>query len=280
MSANSLPTTPATNTIHDWLAYAAKLLTRADITTARLDGEVLLSHLLRKPRTYLHAHPEHELSTKEVAAFFAMLTLRSQRVPAAYLTGHRQFYGRNFIVTPDTLIPRPESETIIDIVRTLPNISRVIDIGCGTGCLGISVKCELPQVSVTLSDVSVAALDVAARNATKLNADVTILRSDLLAGIQANTLFDMIIANLPYVDREWNTPAELQYEPETALYADSHGLALINILIEQAPSHLTAGGYLLLESDPEQHAAIIQVAQENGLKHIQTVDYITVLQKD
>lgn len=275
MSVNLQPKTPATNTISDWLQYGSSLLTAASITSARLDSEVLLMHLIGVGRTYLHGHPERSLSPRQVEIYLSMLELRHNRVPVAYITGHKQFYGRSFYVTPSVLIPRPESEVIIDLLKAMPAFKTLLDVGCGSGCLGVSAQCELPDIEVTLTDISSSALAVAKKNADKYNRSIETIQSDLLASISTST-FDVIVANLPYVDRTWQTSEELQYEPPLALYAQKSGLELILKLLEQVPACLNKGGCLLLESDPVQHATIIAHAKKHGLKYIQTVDYITV----
>lgn len=275
MSVNSQPKTPATNTLSDWLKYGIDMLTKVDAPSPRLDSEVLLGHLVGVSRTYLHAHPEHELDTRQVEIYRSMLTLRQERVPVAYITGHKQFYGRSFLVNPNTLIPRPESETIIDILKTLPRFKTLIDVGCGSGCLGISAQCELPNIELTLADISTSALVITKKNTVKHAATAHIVRSDLLADIGPGS-FDVIVANLPYVDKTWHTSVELKHEPRLALYAENRGLALISRLLEQVPHRLNKGGHLLLESDPVQHAAIISQAQKYGLTHVQTVEYITL----
>lgn len=278
MSVNSQPKAPATNTLSDWLQYGTTVLAAETVPSARLDSEVLIMHLLGVARTYLHAHPERALTKRQTEIYLSMLTLRLKRVPIAYITGHKQFYGRSFFVSPSVLIPRPESETIIDILKSLPSFTTMIDIGCGSGCLGISTKCELPATNLTLADISNAALAVAKRNAGKHSVEATFIQSDLLSNITA-TSFDVIVANLPYVDRSWQTSEELQFEPPIALYAEDGGLELILRLVEQSSSHLNQNGHLLLESDPVQHATIIAHAKKHGLKHVQTVDYITVFTK-
>jgi release factor glutamine methyltransferase len=275
MNANSQLKTPATNALSEWIRYGTDMLSTADISSARLDSEVLLIHLIGVPRTYIHAHPEHTLTPRQTEIYLSMLELRLSRVPVAYITSHKQFYGRSFYVSPSVLIPRPESETIIDIVKTLRSFETIIDIGCGSGCLGITIKCERPDVKLTLTDISKSALDTAKKNSQKHAISATFLQSNLLSDIGV-AIFDVIVANLPYVDRSWQTSDELRYEPSLALYAQNAGLELIFQLLEQAPRHLNENGYLILESDPVQHDTIILRAKKHGLKHVQTVDYITV----
>jgi release factor glutamine methyltransferase len=172
--------------------------------------------------------------------------------------GHKEFYGRNFEVNQDTLIHRPETEALINVIKEIiPH--RVLDVGTGSGCIAITAALELPETEVNAVDISLKALAVAKRNATNLGANVNFYRSNLLEKIEGQ--YDLIVANLPYVDREWGwTSPELAYEPQTALYAEDGGLALIKQLIEQAPAHLCKHGYLILEADLSQHKKIANYA--------------------
>lgn len=284
MNANLLPKTPV---IKDWLHAATIKLVGAGIGSAKLDAEIILAHTLRKSRTYLHAHGEQELEPRQYEIANARLDLRLDRTPIAYIIGHKEFYGRLFRVTPATLIPRPESETLISLLKELvpKNIAlpgtpptRLVDVGTGSGCLGLTAKLELPELDVTLLDVSRHALSVAKRNAQHLGAKVMIEQSDLLANYPLQA--DFIVANLPYVDLSWERSPETNFEPELALFAPNDGLQLILKLLHQTPSHLTSNGYILLEADPRQHAAIINVAKVQGLHHDKTEGFIVVLQKN
>lgn len=259
--------------IRVWLRDAAEQLASAGITSALLDAEIILAHTLRKSRTWLHAHNDEIINARELEIANARLDLRLDRTPIAYIIGHKEFYSRLFRVTPSVLIPRPESEAIITLLKQyVPKQSaRLIDVGTGSGCLGITAKLELPCLSVTLTDISRHALSVAKHNALSLRTDVDILRSDLLSDIPG--VFDVIIANLPYVDRSWERSPETNAEPDLALFADQHGLALINQLIGQLRGRLALGGLLILEADPVQHEAIIQSCQDAHLTHIVTDGY-------
>ena len=263
-------------TITQWLDEAQTQLTEAGITSARLDAELLLAHTLRKPRTFLHGHGEEQLDARQLEIAHARLNLRLDRVPIAYIIGHKEFYGRQFKVTTATLIPRPESEDLIDLFKqALPkNASllaekplEVVDVGTGSGCLGITAKLEADQANVatevTLLDTSRHALNVAKENATKLQATTNTAQSDLLTNFTG--VADIIIANLPYVDPDWQRSPETNHEPAEALFAKNNGLALIFELIAQTKTKLALGGGLILEADPEQHPAIQTEANKHGL---------------
>lgn len=282
MNENLQPQTLAVNT---WLDEAVTALKEAGITTAQLDAEIILAHTLKESRTHLHAHSEEiiDARTREVAD--ARLALRLERVPVAYIIGHKEFYGRRFSVTTATLIPRPESEGIIDIVKDLQAQQslfreeklRIVDVGTGSGCLGITLKLEIPESEVTLLDISAPALKIAEKNAEALHADVRVIKSDLLASYPFEP--NIIIANLPYVDESWERSPETQFEPQIALFAPDGGKAFIKKLIVQASSRLQPLAYIVLEADPEQHQAIISYAAPYGLKLVTQQDYCIVLQR-
>lgn len=268
--------------ISEWIRLATKELIGVGIGTARLDAEIILAHTLRKPRTYLHAHPDEPLEPRNIEIADARLRLRKDRTPIAYITGHKDFYGRRFKVTPATLIPRPESEAMITLLKELaPEIlkttdsARLVDVGTGSGALGITAKLELPQLDVTLIDISRHALHVASINAEKHNAEVTFLTSDLLLNYPFTAA--IVLANLPYVDPEWEHSPETDYEPAEALYAKDNGLHLINKLFMQLPQHLSTPGLLLLEADPRQHHVILQTADKLGYTHAKTEGFIIAL---
>jgi release factor glutamine methyltransferase len=283
MNVNSQPKTPL---IKEWLSQAAIRLVDVGIETAKLDAEIILAHTLRKPRTHLHAHDEDQLSSREYEIAEARLDLRLDRTPIAYIIGHKEFYGRPFKVTPATLIPRPESEDMITLLNEimpdtqafLPKSGRrLVDVGTGSGILGITAKLEHPELDVTLLDVSRHALNIAKQNVTLLHADVHIVQSDLLSKYFLSA--DIILANLPYVDPSWERSPETDQEPAEALFAEDNGLQLIKKLIDQTPDILQPNGYLLLEADPRQHEAIITFARKYGFSKNVIRGFIISLQK-
>lgn len=265
--------------ISEWLKIATKSLKTANIPSARLDAELILANTLRKNRTYLHAHLDEEIDPRRFDIANARLDLRLDRVPIAYILGYKEFYGRKFTVSPSVLIPRPESEDLISLFLelTASEIAEkvLIDVGTGSGCLGITAKLERSNLSVILSDISKPALNIAEKNANALNADVHIQQQSLLNG-QLKPV-DYIFANLPYVDKNWDVSPELQYEPEIALFAEDEGLKLILQLISQAPKCLTPDGLLFIEADPQQHNRIIDEAVKNGFVKERILNYILVL---
>ena len=267
------------STISFWLKNAAKSLRDTGIPSARLDAELILANTLRKNRTYLHAHLDEEIDPRRVDIANARLDLRLDRVPMAYILGYKEFYGRKFTVSPAVLVPRPESEDMISLFldATAGEIERkvLIDVGTGSGCLGITAALERTNISVILSDISKDALRIAEKNADEHHARVKIQQQSLLNG-QLEPV-DYIFANLPYVDKDWEVSPELQYEPKIALFAEDGGLKLILELIRQAPHCLTPNGQLFIEADPTQHERIIQAAAKQNFKLATIQCYIIVL---
>ena len=267
------------STISFWLKNAAKSLKDAGIPSARLDAELILANTLRKNRTYLHVHLDEEIDPRRVDIANARLDLRLDRVPMAYILGYKEFYGRKFTVSPAVLVPRPESEDMISLFldATAGEIEQkvLIDVGTGSGCLGITAALERTNISVILSDISKDALRIAEKNADEHRARVKIQQQSLLNG-QLEPV-DYIFANLPYVDKDWEVSPELQYEPKIALFTEDGGLKLILELIRQAPRCLAPNGQLFIEADPIQHERIIQAAAKQNFKLAAIQSYIIVL---
>jgi len=288
MNANS--SLPAL-TIDDWLRQATTRLNSADIPSARLDSLIMLETILGHERSWLLAHGEQELKARQLGRLNTLLNNRAQRQPLAYLLGHKMFYGRDFVVNANVLIPRPETETLIELTKEVLHHSspaskkawKLMDVGAGSGCIAITIALQAgaarewrldEPVEIIGGDISADALATARLNARRLGAAVRFIQSDLLE--RAPQQLDIIIANLPYVDPDWERSPETAYEPTIALFADRNGLALIEQLLSQAPHHLVANGYLLLEADPMQHPAIITAAKQHGLLLRDQQDYCLV----
>ena len=267
------------STISFWLKNAAKSMKDTGIPSARLDAELILANTLRKNRTYLHAYLDEEIDPRRVDIANARLDLRLDRVPMAYILGYKEFYGRKFTVSPAVLVPRPESEDMISLFldATAGEIEQkvLIDVGTGSGCLGITAALERTNISVILSDISKGAFRIAEKNADEHHARVKIQQQSLLNG-QLEPV-DYIFANLPYVDKDWEVSPELQYEPKIALFTEDGGLKLTLELIQQAPRCLTPNGQLFIEADPIQHERIIQAAARQNFKLAAIQSYIIVL---
>lgn len=272
----------ATNTIEAWLKRASDELKAVNVPSAALDAEIILAHTLRKPRTWLHIHGSEPLNSREWEIANARLDLRLDRVPVAYIVGHKEFYGRRFKVTTATLIPRPETESLIELINEVmpANTSllekterplRLVDVGTGSGNIGITAKLQHPQLDVTLIDTSRHALNIAEENAANLQAEVSILQSHLITNFPFSA--DIIVANLPYVNPNWERSPETQHEPSEALFAENNGLALIFELLSQTKEKLRSGGSLILEADPEQHDSIRKEAARFGLLLVKISGY-------
>ena len=264
--------------VKDWIHLHTKVLQEAGIRSARLDAELILSDTLKVRREWLTAHNDEEIPKNTAQK---NIKRRTRREPLAYIRGWKEFYGRDFIVTPATLIPRPETEEIIEILKLYQPKGRLLDIGTGSGAIGITTKLELPDLDVTISDNSSHALVVARKNAERLDAEpLEIVKSDLLSHWFDHSLFQVftvIVANLPYVDRDWERSPETAYEPDDALFADNGGLFLIEKCISQSIQLLEKNGLLLIEADPRQHNQIVTFAKKNGFSLYQKKGFIVGL---
>ncbi len=263
-----------------WLQSAYKSLQNVNIPSARLDAELLLGFSIKKPRHYIIAHSEDQLSTAQLQRLKKLLKRRIDREPIAYILGYKEFYGRNFMVSPSVLIPRPESETIIKLFKQHNLTGRVLDVGTGSGCIGLTLKAEHPAINLTISDVSTSALEVARKNAKKLGIKpIRCIQSDLLEHwlLHKNPKkFDVIIANLPYVDSSWQVSPETAFEPAGALFSKESGMQHIKRLFVQTPQLLQRNGHLLIEADPRQHNKLSKYAEKSGLQPIKKEDFIVL----
>lgn len=259
-------------TIGSWLADATNQLSAAGIMTARLDCLVILEDITGLPRASVLAHPEQVLTDAQSASLNTFITQRVQHIPLAYIRGRSEFYGRQFQVNAHVLVPRPESESIIDLLLGLPLPAhpRIADIGTGSGCLGITAQLELPAADASLFDIDEDVLTMAHKNAQSLGAEVTTLRNDLLTGIHEP--FDVVLANLPYVPDDYPINAAARHEPALALFAGKNGLDEYRRLLSQLsdrPAALTVP-YLITESLPEQHDPLAHLAANTGYALSQT----------
>ncbi len=207
-------------------------------------------------RAYLYAHPERELTAEECSRYHNALAERARGAPAQYITGHQEFWGIDFIVTPAVLIPRPETEHVIETVlahaRRVPaNALRIADVGTGSGCIAIALAKELPQAEIHATDISPAALEIARANAARhsLTNRIQFQHADLLAEFEADS-FDFVVSNPPYVGESEEDEVQLEvrkFEPRNAVFAGRTGLEAIERLIPQAWDVLRPGGWLTME---------------------------------
>jgi release factor glutamine methyltransferase len=266
-------------TIGEFVRETTHRFEAAGIPTPRLDAQVLAAHVLKHDRSWLLAHDTDRLDAVALKKLERLTAGRLKRQPLAYLLGHKEFYGRQFTVTPDVLIPRPETEQIIDELKTLRPLpgDTLLDIGTGSGAVAITAALEWPGLTVVASDISPAALAVARRNTAAHHARVQFKQSDLLATVPLG-LYRFIVANLPYVDTTWQRSPETNAEPPLALFANDGGLALIKTLLAQAPNRLLPGGFLLLEADPRQFEAIKKAAPQQ-LTYAGAQGFVLVFQR-
>jgi release factor glutamine methyltransferase len=238
--------------------------------TASLDAQVLLAHFLDKPRSWVLARPEYQLSDKQFHAIQLAQSRLNNGEALPYIIGHWEFFGLNFNLTPDVLIPRPETELLVERaiswLQDHPHKRRVIDVGTGSGCIGISIAKHVPEIHLVLTDISAPALKVARQNLEKhqMSEKTVVRQSDLLGQTPRSSAYDLICANLPYI------PSSIvdhllvsKKEPRLALDGGSDGLELISRLLKQAKSQLEAGGLILLEIDPSQSDRMIQLSMQH-----------------
>ncbi|HEV3512028.1 MAG TPA: peptide chain release factor N(5)-glutamine methyltransferase [Candidatus Sulfotelmatobacter sp.] len=249
------------------MASAVARLTEENVPSPRMNAELLLKFILDCDRAYLFAHPERELSQEEEARYESALVERSRGVPAQYIAGHQEFWGMDLIVTPAVLIPRPETEHLLETALELvtsdlrPRTSdlsqkvlasgiRIVDVGTGSGCIALALAKELPGAEIHATDTSASALEIARANAARLQLEnrIHFAEADLLGDLRGP--FDIIVSNPPYVGESETDQVQLEvrnFEPRTAVFAGSAGTEVIARLIPQARAALRPGGWLLLE---------------------------------
>jgi release factor glutamine methyltransferase len=237
--------------IREALRQSIERLELHHVSNARLQVEVLLSHLLSVEKAYLYTHDDRALSPEQFQALEDLLYDRISGVPLQYIVGRQEFYARDFEVSPAVLIPRPETEHVIETVLALEKEApapRIIDVGTGSGCISITLALELPAATVLASDISEEALKVARKNAGRLGANVGFVVADVLDGIAGP--FDMVVSNPPYVkpgDFSRLQREVRDHEPHVALFSPNDELGIYRKLIPQAQERLRPGGYLLME---------------------------------
>ena len=263
-------------TVSDLMAQARR--TGVD----RLDAQLLLGRLLQQPRAWLIAHDDHALEPALAQDFMAQLAERARGVPLAYLLGERDFHGLMLRVTPDVLVPRPDTEVLVDWAlellagheHDLPLADRstpttVADLGTGSGAIALALKHARPSALVCAVERSPAALAVAHANGQRLGLPVEWLQGDWFTPL-AGRRFDLIVSNPPYIDGADAHLAALHAEPIAALTPGPDGLAALRVLARDAPPHLQSGGWLVLEHGHDQGAAVRSLLQAAGLERVQT----------
>jgi release factor glutamine methyltransferase len=245
--------------ISEILKFAAEILRENEIEQPRREAKSLLAFALEKDQTFLIAHPEYQLNKEQEKYFGELLERRAAREPFQYITGKQEFYGLDFIVSPDVLIPRPETEIIVEnAIEILDRINnpRFCEIGVGSGCISISILNEIKTAAAIAVDISENALRIAALNAEKHSvADRLKLKmSDVFSNVE-NEKFDLIVSNPPYVpetDLQELQPEVKNFEPHSALFANKDGLEIVEKIINESPQFLRTGGFLIMEIGIEQ----------------------------
>ncbi len=247
-------------TLREALTTAVSRLAAANAPSPRMNAELLLMFTLGCDRAYLYGHSERELTDGEQSHYDQVLAERARGVPAQYITGHQEFWGMDFIVTPAVLIPRPETEHLVENVLRLESAGRgarptrtlrLVDAGTGSGCIALALAKELPDAEIHATDISSAALEIARANAARLQLEARVYfhEGDLLQGFEPSTL-DFVVSNPPYVGESEEDQVQLEvrkFEPRRAVFAGPTGLEVIARLIPQARIALKAGGWLVME---------------------------------
>jgi release factor glutamine methyltransferase len=240
--------------LDNWLREASARLDRVGITSHRMEAQILACHALLVDRSFVLTHPEQEINE---LAFESLLQRREQHEPLAYILGFREFYSRKFRVDRSVLIPRHETEILVEecLKDSRENLT-VLDIGTGSGCIAITLKLERPSWTVHAVDISASALQIARENAETLGADVSFRRSDLFEHVRLSQ-YDLIVSNPPYIGRDEALPIEVrEFEPGTALFADDDGLAIYRRLASEGASRLSTDGRMVLEIGQTQAKAM------------------------
>lgn len=265
-----------------------ELINAGQTDSPQLDAELLLLEVIKKQRSFIFTWPEKLLSDSDLDCFRKLLEKRLQGLPIAHILGYREFWGLKLKVTEDTLIPRPDTETLVEAVVNLSisKQARILDLGTGTGAIALALKSELPQAEISAVDFSEQALKVAKENSKKLKLDINLKHSNWFSAVDQQK-FDCIVSNPPYI--EDNDPhlkcGDVKFEPLSALTSGSDGLKDIRMIIKQAWNFLQANGWLAIEHGYNQAEAIQQIFLHNNYKNIKLYsDYgenprVTVAQK-
>jgi len=259
-------------TLKQALDFAIKQLDGND--SASLDSEVLLAHVLQKNRTYLRTWPENELTTDQLQSFNKLIDSRQQGQPVAYLTGFREFWSRPFIVSSDVLIPRPDTELLIEVILQKFSANQsltILDMGTGSGAIAVTLALEFHHAQVTAIDSSKAALNIAQQNAHQLGAtNIEFIHSHWFDNIKPQT-FDIIVSNPPYICQQdpHLVEGDVRFEPDSALVSGQQGLSDIEHICKHAKSFLKTGGVLLFEHGYQQGNPVQNLLELVGFKSIE-----------
>lgn len=262
-------------TIDERLKQATQQLAASGSESPSLDAAVLLCHALNKPRSYLFTWPDKTLNDAESAQFESFLALRLEGRPVAHITGEREFWSLPLQVSPTTLIPRPDTERLVEVALALSDIpaGQVLDLGTGTGAIALALASEWPQRSIVGIDLRIEAQQLAQRNAARLGFDnVTVKQGSWFTPLKAGTKFALIVSNPPYIEE--NDPhleqGDVRFEPRSALVASQNGLADITYISDHAREYLLDGGWLIFEHGYDQGTAVREQLVTLGYQDVRT----------
>jgi release factor glutamine methyltransferase len=271
-------------TLAEGLLQATDYLFSAGLEFPRDDAELILATVTESSRTCLISHPEQALTSQQELVLWRWLEKRAEHYPIQYMRGCQEFYGREFLVSREVLVPRPETELLIDVSLSLlegRRPLRILDIGTGSGCIAITLLLEKASLSAVATDIMPAALTVARANAARRNCGhrLTLLQGDVAQPLEDQRVkFDLIVSNPPYValsEKESVAKAVAEYEPGVALYGGETGLDLFEKIFTQASRLLASNGHLVLELGPAQQAAVVDLGQAFGwIKHALRKDLV------
>lgn len=268
----------AGKTISELLIYSNEKLSAAKVDTPLLDSQILICHALGVSKTYIIAHPDQIVPDEKVNLILNWIERRSQREPVPYITGVKEFYGMNFTVASDVLIPRPETELLVDYaIKHLAgkNESFVADIGCGSGIIAICIAKLVPNSSVIATDISDKALEIASLNARKLGVDnISFYLGDLIKSLHKQK-YDIILSNPPYIPTDELSnlqPDIINYEPHIALNGGFDGLKFYRKLTAVAPEHLKSSGILAVEIGIDQSNQVFEMFSGAGFTNIEILN--------
>ena len=281
--------------VNDWLEAASAELEQAEIGTSRLDCLVLLEDATGKDRSWLLAHPDLELTNEQLSILNKQLKRRTKHEPLAYIRGKTEFFGREFTVSKDTLEPRPETETMITLLKQLMNSHflppledslltddlnvnwSMVDVGTGSGAIAITTKLELPQFEVIATDISEKCLKIARQNAKKHKVNIKFYQGDLLQPLSAlSPQPSALLCNLPYVPDSHTVNEAAMHEPKMAIFGGPDGLDIYRRLFKQIANFSQLPEYIFTESLPFQHKKLAGIAQKAGFKLLKIDDFIQV----